>query len=174
MAWKAYSFAMAKKWTHSLAQKLANEILVASPELLQFVENGYYVPIPIDTDHFKVSKMLINEQKEALTINTEVSSIQRTIDYCRKHEINLDIEVYDRTKYPIMYADMPSFLKRYKVYVDIRFVNEILLQHLSSTALQSLACGVKVIDYRRKFLQFLPSEHEPMSVVSRLLSIYSK
>lgn len=174
IASRVHSFALATKQIHILAQKLADAVVVASPELLQFVEKGHYIPIPIDTDHFIVNTILTDKQKEALTINTEVSNIQRTIDYCRKHEINLDIEIYDRTKYPIMYADMPSFLKRYKVYVDVRFVNEMLLQHLSSTALQSLACGLKVVDYQRKFQQGLPAEHTPMNVASRLSVVYSK
>lgn len=174
IASRVYSYAITGKKAHILAQKLADVVLVDSPELLQFVQKGIYLPIAVDTDHFKVNTILIDKQNEALTINTEVSNMQRALDYWRKQGINLDIEIYDRAKNPIMYADMPSFLKRYKVYVDTRFVDETLLQHHSSTALQSLACGLKVLDYQLKFRQGLPAEHNPTNVVSRLSAIYSK
>jgi glycosyltransferase involved in cell wall biosynthesis len=176
IASKAYSFAMTWKMVHVLAQKLADVVLVASPELLQFVqkEKGIYIPFPVDTDHFKGNTLLIDKQKEALTINTEVSDIQHAIDYWTTHGIKLDIEIYHRAKFPIMYADMPSFLNRYKVYVDIRFVNEALLQHHSGTALQSLACGLKVLDYQLKLQQGMPAKHDPKNVVSVLSTIYSR
>ena len=57
--------------------------------------------------------------------------MQMALNHCKKHNIDLDIEVYDRTKYPVMYEDMPRFLKKYKLYVDIRFVEGKILNHLA-------------------------------------------
>jgi hypothetical protein len=68
---------------------------------------------------------------------------------------------------------MPSFLKKYGTYIDIRYVDGILLKNLSKTALEALACGLDVIDYRIKRIRGLPTEYEPVNVVSRLDSIYS-
>jgi hypothetical protein len=165
---------MPKRLIHVYAQMLADAVLVAAPELLRFVEKGIYVPIPVDTAHYRPNKISEDERKDALTIKTEITDIKRVIDYCEKNNIKLDIEVYDRTNGPIMYGDMPEFLKGYRVYVDIRFIGRTMLEHLSSTALQSLACGLQVLDYDLKFRQGLPPQHAPANIVSNLSNIYSK
>ena len=96
------------------------------------------------------------------------------ISYCKKNGIDLDIEIYDRIRSPVLYADMPSFLKKYEVYVDIRFVKQTLSANLSSTALQALACDLSVLDFRLNYLKTFPIEHDPMRIVSELFSIYQR
>jgi hypothetical protein len=46
------------------------------------------------------------------------------------------------------------------------------LENLSSTALQSLASGLKVLDYKLQFRQGLPPKHNAVNVVSQLSAIY--
>ena len=161
-----------KKIGHSKAQRLADAVCVSTPDLLPLVRNGIHIPIPIDTYLFKPANNSIVELKEAFTVNSEVTNIQWALDYCKKNGINLNIEVFDRTKNPIMYKDIPDFIRRYKTYVDIRYVNDTVLENLSSTALQSLASGLKVLDYKLQFRQGLPPEHNAFNVVSQLSGIY--
>lgn len=161
-----------RKYLNFLAQNLADVVLVATPDLLQLVRNGILVPIPVDIDHFKLDKSPKNQKSDALTFNTEVTDISSALDYCRKNGINLDIDVYDRTTNPIMYRDMPDFLKQYRAYVDIRYIRGLLLENLSSTALQSLACGLRVLNYKLAYLDSFPNEHDPRNVVSCLSDIY--
>jgi glycosyltransferase involved in cell wall biosynthesis len=161
-----------KKIGHSKAQKLADAVCVSTPDLLPLVRNGIHIPIPIDTYHFKPDNNSSVELKEAFTINSEVTNIQWALDYCKKNGINLNIEVFDRTKNAIMYKDIPDFIRGYKTYVDIRYVNDTVLENLSSTALQSLASGLKVLDYKLQFRQGLPPEHNAVNVVSQLSGIY--
>jgi glycosyltransferase involved in cell wall biosynthesis len=163
-----------KKRMHINAQRVADTVIVSTPDLLQLVAKGIYLSNPVDTDHFKPDSLLKNEQKEALTIDTEVTDIQWALDYCKMHNISLNIEVYNRIKAPIIYKDMPDFLRRYKIYVDIRYVDKTILQNLSKTALEALACGLKVLDYQLKYRQGLPREHDPINVISRLSTIYSQ
>jgi glycosyltransferase involved in cell wall biosynthesis len=163
-----------KKRMHINAQRVADTVIVSTPDLLQLVAKGIYLSNPVDTDHFKPGSLLKNEQKEALTIDTEVTDIQWALDYCKMHNISLNIEVYNRIKAPIIYKDMPDFLRRYKIYVDIRYVDKTILQNLSKTALEALACGLKVLDYKLKYRQGLPREHDPINVISRLSTIYSQ
>src|SRR5919198_568497 len=141
-----------RKRMHTEAQKMADKVIVSTPDLLQLVAEGVHLPNPIDT---------------------EVTDIQWALDYCKRNNIVLDIEVYDRMKNPIMYNAMPNFLRRYKIYVDIRYVNKTTLQNLSKTALEALACGLKVLDYQLQYHQGLPIEHNPTNVISRLSTIYS-
>jgi hypothetical protein len=163
-----------KKIGHARAQKQADVVCVSTPDLLPLVSNGIHIPIPIDTKHFSPKSNPTGELKEAFTINSEVTNIQRALDLCKKNQINFDVEVIDRTKNPIMYTDIPDFIRGYKTYVDIRYVNDIVLENLSSTALQSLACGLSVVDYKLEFRRGLPKEHDAVNVASQLSKIYSK
>jgi hypothetical protein len=163
-----------KRIGHTRAQKLADAVCVSTPDLLPLVSNGIHIPIPIDTKHFSPKSNPTGELKEAFTINSEVTNIQRALDLCKKNQINLDVEVIDRTKNPIMYTDIPDFIRGYKTYVDIRYVNDIVLENLSSTALQSLACGLSVVDYKLEFRRGLPKEHDAVNVASQLSKIYSE
>lgn len=161
-----------KKVGHARAQKLADVVCVSTPDLLPLVIGGIHIPIPIDTEHFSPRNSK-GELKDAFTINSEVTNIKRALDLCKKNQINLNIEVIDRTKNPIMYSDIPDFIRGYRTYVDIRYVNDIVLENLSSTALQSLACGLSVLDYKLQFRRALPSEHDAVKVASQLSKIYS-
>lgn len=163
-----------KKIGHVRAQRLADAVCVSTPDLLPLVSDGIHIPIPIDTEHFSPNSNQNVELKEAFTINSEVTNIQRALDLCKKNRINLNIEVIDRTKNPILYANIPDFIRQYRTYVDIRYVNDMLLENLSSTALQSLACGLSVVDYNLEFRRGLPEEHDAVNVASQLSEIYSE
>jgi glycosyltransferase involved in cell wall biosynthesis len=158
---------------HLKAQRLADAVIVSTPDLLQWVTNCTYLPNPVDIDHFK-PQTIYEKKKNALIIKTEVTDTRWVLDYCKNNNINLDIEVYDRAQSPIMHADMPNFLRQYTVYVDIRYVNETVLQALSKTGLEALACGLKVLNYRLECRQGLPIEHDPRNVISCLSNIYSE
>ena len=162
-----------KNFGHIRAQKLADAVCVSTPDLLPLVRSGIHIPIPIDIEHFSPKNNSKGGLKDAFTINSEVTNIQRALDLCKKNQINLNIEVIDRTKNPILYADIPDFIRGYGTYVDIRYVNDIVLENLSSTALQSLACGLSVLDYKLQFRRGLPSEHDAVNVASQLSKIYS-
>lgn len=94
------------------AQMLADVVIVSTPDLLQnTIKGSIYLPNPVDTDHFSPDKISTNTKKQALIIDTEVTDTQWVLDYCKKHNICLDIEVYNRINSPIMYKNMPSLLK---------------------------------------------------------------
>ena len=164
-----------KKRIHSKAQRLADAVIVSTPDLLPLVSNAIFLPNPIDTDHFTPDKVSFPkvETPQALTVNTEAIDIQMTLSYCKKNNVSLDIEVYNRIRDPIMYGDMPAFLKKYEVYVDVRFVDGKILENLSKTALEALACGLDVLDYKLDRRHGLPEEYNPVNVTSHLETIYS-
>jgi hypothetical protein len=163
---------------HIKAQRLADRVVVSTPDLIQLVKGSIFLPNPIDTDHFnkklikEISKISTNVY-EGIFVNSEVTNVELAMNYCKHKKINLNIDIYDRTKNPIYYKDIPNFLKKYDVYVDLRFVNRKLLKNLSKTALEALACGLKVLNYNLEYVNNLPSEHCPTNVVTILSSIYS-
>jgi hypothetical protein len=164
---------------HIKAQRLADRVIVSTPDLIQLVKGSIFLPNPIDTNHF--NKKLIKERSndasdnvyKGILVNSEVTNVNLAINYCKQKNINFNIDIHDRTKNPICYKDIPNFLKKYNVYIDLRFVNEKLLKNLSKTALEALACGLRVINYNLEYVDNLPSEHYPINVITMLSSIYS-
>ena len=164
-----------KRRLHIKAQRLADRVIVSTPDLIRLVKGSIFLPNPIDTDHF--NKKMIKERSgdvyEGVLVNSEVTNVELAMNYCRHKKINLNINIYDRTKNPIYYKDVPNFLKKYDVYIDLRFVDRKLLKNLSKTALEALACGLRVLNYNLEFVDNLPLEHCPTNVVTILSSIYS-
>lgn len=158
------------------AQKLANEILVSTPDLLLLLPYAKYLPNPVDVDHFSQDNTIHNKvnNNNALTIKTTSGDIQKTLLYCKENNINLKIDVLDRTTTPILYEEIPNFLKKYNIYIDIRIVNEKILENFSKTALESLSCGLKVLNYKLEYIDRLPSIHNPVNVTKELENIYNK
>lgn len=147
--------------TNPQAQKMADRVVVATPDLLELAPPmSVYVPNPVDVDHFRPIRKNPaagertgqsddednNSSTKALTFNTETADLQLVMQHFEKSRLPYELEVYDRTKNPIRYGDMPAFLGKYRAYVDIRYVNGKVLQNQSKTALEALACGLKVID----------------------------
>jgi glycosyltransferase involved in cell wall biosynthesis len=174
-----------KKRIHYKAQNLANAVIVSTPDLLQFTSTKnnaigtMYLPNPIDLDVFKPDPMLSSTNNSdlgdnAVTMDNEVTDIPWVLEYLKKNNIDLDITVHDRINHPLMYPELPNFLKQYSTYVDIRYVNKKIIPALSKTALESLACGLNVLDYQLKFRNVLPDEHYPSSVISRLSKVYDE
>jgi hypothetical protein len=164
-----------KRRLHIKAQRLADKVIVSTPDLIRLVKGSILLPNPIDTDHFnkKLIKKRSSDVYEGVLVNSEVTNVELALNYCRHKKINLNVNIYDRTKNPIYYKDVPNFLKKYDVYVDLRFVDRKLLKNLSKTALEALACGLRVLNYNLEFVDNLPSEHCPTNVVTILSSIYS-
>ena len=157
------------------SQKLANEILVSTPDLLSLLPRAKYLPNPVDVDHFsKDNSKQHNVYNNALTIKTEVGNSEKVLEYCKKNNIGLKIDVFDRTKSPLLYEEIPNFLKKYDIYVDIRIVNDKILENFSKTALESIACGLKVLNYKLEYIDKLPEMHNPINVVNQLENIYNK
>lgn len=165
-----------KRRLHIKAQRLADRVIVSTPDLIQLVKGSVFLPNPIDTDHFnnkKLTKERSVDISKGVIVNSEVTNIELAMNYFEHKKIDLNIDIYDRTKNPIYYKDVPNFLKKYDVYIDLRFVNRKLLKNLSKTALEALACGLRVLNYKLEYMNNLPSEHCPTNVVTILSSIYS-
>jgi hypothetical protein len=156
------------------SQKLADEILVSTDDLLSLLPNAKYLPNPVDIDHFsKKTNNGKNVNDNALTIKTETGNTQKVLEYCKENNIDLKIDVFDRTKSPLLHEQIPNLLKKYNLYVDIKIVNDQLLESLSKTGLESLACGLKVLNYKLEYLDKLPQIHNPVNVVNQLENIYN-
>ena len=173
-----------KKRIHSKVQSLSDLIIVSTPDLLQYVSakggiKKIYLPNPVDSDLFNPDIIPSDYSSdsppaEAVTMDTEVTNMSWVHNYLKTNNINFDIDVYDRIKHPLMYSELPRFLKRYKIYVDIRYVDGKILPNLSKTGLEALACGLDVLDFDLRFRHGLPIEHCPLAAVSKLSEEYAQ
>ena len=155
-------------------QNLADIVLVSTPDLLKFANNSCYLPNPVDTELFNERTSILNKdyKYDAITIKTEAIDIQTALNYIKDRNLSHNIYILDRTHNPTQYKDMPDLLKKYNTYIDIKFVNGKLLESSSKTALESLACGLEVLNYQLKYTKRLPHQHEAQNVVENLFNIY--
>ena len=177
MLFENYRFNIIRKKNNLLAGQTADIVILATPDLKDQIikANPIVVNNPVDTEHFTKSSENRTYSNETLfTFNTEATSNTKwIINYCKNNGIK-NLQVIDRTKNPIPYSDMPRFLQEYSTYVDVRYVNDKILHNLSKTALESLASGLKVINYELKYMFNLPEEHEPTNVTNKIESIYQE
>jgi hypothetical protein len=163
------------KKLRSESQNLADEILVSTSDLLSILPHAKYLPNPVDMNHFSPDNINTNNSSNnALTIKTETGNVEQTIQYCKENNIDLKIDIFDRTQSPLLHEQIPNLLKKYDIYVDIKIVNNQLLESLSKTGLESLACGLRVLNYKLEYIDKLPQMHNPVNVVNQLENIYNK
>jgi hypothetical protein len=67
---------------------------------------------------------------------------------------------------------MPDLIARYQIYVDLKYLQNALVEALSKTALECLASGLFVLDHRLRYVHGLPPEHSGESAARRALEIY--
>ncbi len=125
---------------HRLAQILSDNVLISQKDLSIYVKNAEYIPIPIDLDHFYKNEN--HNKRKALLFKTKTSNIKKTLETITNN-FNFSAEVHDRISNPIKYSKMPEFLNQYEMYVDIRYVNELLLEDLRYNLITILSMWLK-------------------------------
>ena len=125
-----------------------------------------YLSNPVDTNHFNSKNQKKNGRVSVVSSNLDKEKTIESIQKFGKTEIiNLD-------NLQIPYRFMPNILSKYDTYVDIKIMpwgQELV--DLSTTALQALACGLKVIHHGKE-IKDLPKEHEPEKVIEKLNQYY--
>ncbi len=153
------------------ADHKADFAFLATPDLKKYEsEKRKYIENPIDLEHFKPTIQKPNEKK-FFTFKTNQIDMNSFTNYLQKNNIKIDVTIHDRNIMPISYGHMPSFLGNYSVYVDIKIVNGQLLESLSKTALEALACNLQVLSYDLKYLNDFPSQHNAENVVKKIMTM---
>ena len=156
------------------AEEACDSIIGSTKDLERYAgTNMIYIPNPVDTDHFKPERLPSNLENKAFTFETTGADIGWVLQQLKDNNIDINVEVLDRQRTPIQYSEMPSALVRYSVYVDLKFIGNTLLEALSKTALECLACGLRVLDHRLQYIYGLPEENRPEQVSNQVLGIYA-
>jgi hypothetical protein len=148
----------------------ADGLLVSTPDLLEGApEDARYLPNPVDTSIFKPSHKAERVERLALHFNTGYPWSREDLEWARRvaARLQLKLQLIDRQAQPIPYLELPHILSSAEYLIDRRRIRS-----LSLVALQALACGVKVIDWREEVVEGLPQEHEPLQVARQTCDIY--
>lgn len=152
-------------WSKTLAELACSKVFLTTSDLTQYFRNGgIVVGNPIDINHFKPSDSIKNGKSLAF-----YESGKWNTDFT-----NPNTDYIDRNKSKIHYRDMPAFLNQYSGYIDIKIMNDKILQAMSKTGLESIACGLKVMRYDGKIITELPDEFNPKYVMKIMDKYYNE
>lgn len=141
---------------------------VSTPDMLGYLEHPVYIPNPVDTEFFKRSKPF-GVGSAVYFHNWHEHDYGRALQLARQNGWGL--EIVDRTILgrPVRYGDMAEFIGSKEFLID-----RCNIKSLSKTALEALAMGLKVVDYRDKVVEGLPLEHDPFRVAKFTVQIYNE
>lgn len=154
--------------------RFAKRILVSTPDLLDGSDWAAapveYLPNPVDTELFYNR----NEERLPTALHFQYHADELAKEYTDSR--GLDLETLSRGQ-TTPHLQMPQLLNQYEYYIDVKrnaIKHRSLLEAMSKTGLEALACGCKVIRWDGKIIEGLPDQHRPENVVKRLHEIYQE
>ena len=150
------------KWSQrSSCWEKARKVLVSTTDLLEGAPtNVTYLPNPVDTDFLTPRPELrVDGTAVHLTANPQDIAWARS----KAEEMDLCLTLLGRK---FRYENMASVLAPFEYLIDRTSVKS-----LSKTALEALACGLKVVAWDGNTVHELPQEHKPENVAKRLKDI---
>lgn len=145
----------------------ADIVCVSTEDLLDGAPPGIIcIPRAVDTDFFHPR----DTSNYGMVFHTSYNADDLAKKYAEEHDLSLTI--HDRLKNPIKYTKFGETLSKYEYYIDVKRSNGKLLDVLSKTGLEALACGLKVIRWDGEIVEGLPEKHIPENVVKKLYKIY--
>ncbi|MGQ9680670.1 MAG: hypothetical protein ACUVV4_07920 [Candidatus Bathyarchaeia archaeon] len=141
----------------------ADLALYSTPDLLNIEtpKDAVYIPNPVDTDLFYPLNRHDRKPKSAMCFPYHVDE-EKAKCYARRY--GLDLTFIQRK---VSYREMPRLLNQYEYYID-----QTEIPSLSKTALEALACGLKVITVNGYIVEDLPPQHRPENVAKQIYEIY--
>lgn len=152
----------------------ADRILISTRDLFEGAPPGVELaPNPVDLALFFPVNNRIPIDK-AIHFKYNADDIAKQL--AKMHGI--DLVIHDTSTDPIPHREMRSYLTQYTTFIDVkRDVRGNILypeNTLSKTALEALACGLKVIPCQGDIIEKLPEEHHPRNVVTQMYRIYKE
>ena len=150
----------------------ADVVVVSTPDLFDEGKQygAYYLPNPVNLDLFRPMEHLRSKHQSAIYIYDPSSWALKDVDEAKMiaRDMKLKLYIHDRHRRSIPYRYMPYILNKFWYLID-----KLSIHSLSLTALEALACNVKVVK-RERIVEGLPREHTPTEVLRILLRIMSK
>lgn len=164
------------RWMFRIYWLLGIPIFVSTPDLLRDVPKynkprkiNRLISNPVDKDIFNISRHKPISETALFYLNHyDVDNLDIAINRTIKR--GYKILIHDREKgISLNHLEFANYLSNFECYVD-----RIKIDSLSKTALECLAMGLKVIDWKNDIIKDLPHEHDPYNVARKTLEIYDK
>jgi len=164
------------KWIFRLYWLFRIPIFVSTPDLLIDVPDynkprnmSKLISNPVDKDIFNISKHRPISGVGLFSLNNyDINNLEIAIIRAKKR--NYRLVIHDRAKGIFLnHLEFAKYLSSFECYID-----RINIGSLSKTALESLAMGLKVVDWKDKTVEGLPNEHDPYNVAKLTVYIYDK
>jgi hypothetical protein len=150
----------------------ANAILFSTLDLQEdeTPKHAMYLANPVDTEIFH---SCANAPELGTAFHVFYNADELAERYAQKHDLRLTIHDW-RTEGRIPHLRLPEILCSYEYYIDARRGENLALLRvpLSKTALEALACGLKVITWDGRVVHGLPLDNHPERVAKRVFAIY--
>lgn len=123
-------------------------------------------PNAVDTDLFRPTGISRSGTLALLSNNLDR---KKTLELLNKFK---NVTILDRNNEVIPYNKMPNFLNKFELFIDHKVTDfGMVLEALSRTALEALACGCKVF-HDGRYINELPDEHKPENVIKKLYTLF--
>lgn len=123
-------------------------------------------PNAVDTDLFRPRGISRSGTLALLSNNLDR---KKTLELLNKFK---NVTILDRNNEVIPYNKMPNFLNKFELFIDHKVTDfGMVLEALSRTALEALACGCKVF-HDGRYINELPDEHKPENVIKKLYTLF--
>jgi len=155
-----------------ICRSLADVILIGDPKMKPKVIGKKQITfLPNMTDTKSFSNVHINKNGKALCFISKNLDIDATKKF--NSEIKREITYYDMNKDGMIdIRNMPEFLADYEYYIDNKVTDfGEYMDLISSTGLQALSLGLKVIHNGHEITQF-PEHYKPEIIIKKLEGIY--
>ncbi|MCW3989881.1 MAG: hypothetical protein NWE88_07405 [Candidatus Bathyarchaeota archaeon] len=145
----------------------ADKIFVSTEDLLAGAPSGtVHIPRAVDTDFFHPGGTF----NPGTAFSIPYMADDLAIKYAEENDLILTFG--GGLESPIKYTKFNDVLSQYEYYIDVKRSKGKILEALSKTGLESLACGLKVIKWNGEIVNGLPEKNLPERVVEKLYSIY--
>ncbi|HEV2120555.1 MAG TPA: hypothetical protein VGS11_10715 [Candidatus Bathyarchaeia archaeon] len=138
--------------------------LYSSPDMIYSLpSSAIYLPNPVDRSIFAPQD--IHGEGKAMTFSYNASDVAE--EFARQR--GLELTVLDRR---YTWNQIPDLFSHFEYYIDSKRMKGELIKARSMTALQALACGLKVIEWDGSVSSYFPEEHDALRVAFRLYDLY--
>lgn len=145
--------------------QFADAVLYSTKDLAEGApSDAMYFPNPVDTELFRPVPECLKQPCSALSMDKDLDRVLAE-KYAEKYGLKLTVQALG-----VPHCEMPRLLSRFEYYIDTKRIEGG--HGLSKTALEALACGVKVIDWKGEVVERLPPMHHPKASVELLHVLY--
>lgn len=154
--------------TRIKAEGMADAVIGTTKELVKYSDRLQFIPVPIDTDHFKP---ISNRFRSGSLCITRKEDDQLVRDHVEGLGLK-NVQFIPRHKNPKPYKELPCMFSAFDSYVDIKFQDNKILPTDSKTGYEALSCGLSRIDNHGNITTGLPKYMCPEEVLKQIEPLY--